>query len=277
MPSPSGIAGVFDRAADTYDEVGVPWFRPIARGLVDELDVRAGERVLDVGCGRGAALEPIAAAVGPTGQALGIDLSPRMAEHAARLMRDLPQVEVRVADARDPGLPPSSFDVVASSLVLFFLPDPAAVVRTWAELLVAGGRLGVTTFGPQDERWKAVDAVFTPYLPPAMLDARTSGQRGPFASDEGVEHLLLDARLVDVRTAHRTVQAAFRDAEHLLAFTWSHGQRAMWEAVPEQEHATLRRRITETVDDIRDGDGPLVFTQDVRHTVGRRPATPAAT
>ena len=38
MSSPAGIAGVFDRAADTYDAVGVPWFGPIAQGLVEELD-----------------------------------------------------------------------------------------------------------------------------------------------------------------------------------------------------------------------------------------------
>jgi len=29
---PSGLAGVFDRAADSYDAIGVPWFGPIARG-----------------------------------------------------------------------------------------------------------------------------------------------------------------------------------------------------------------------------------------------------
>lgn len=270
MASPSGIAGVFDRAADTYDDVDVPWFRPIAQGLVDELVVRPGERVLDVGCGRGAALIPLAAAAGPTGSVLGIDLAPRMVERTARDVRELRHVEVRVADAAAPGLPPRSYDVVASSLVLFFLPDPGAVVRTWAELLVDGGRLGVTTFGPQDPHWEQVDALFTPYLPPAMLDARTSGRRGPFASDEGVEQLLLDAGLTDVRTAHRSVEAVFRDAEHLLEFSWSHGQRAMWEAVPEGEHRSVRRQISEAVQEMLDGSGPLSFVQQVRHTLGRR-------
>jgi ubiquinone/menaquinone biosynthesis C-methylase UbiE len=270
MTAPQGIAGVFDRAADTYDDVGVAWFEPIARGLVEELAVRPGERVLDVGCGRGAALIPLARAAGPTGTVLGIDLAPRMVEHAARDTRDLPQVEVRVADATAPGLPPASYDVVASSLVLFFLPEPGAAVRTWAELLDTGGRLGVTTFGPQDERWKRIDALFLPHLPPAMLDARTSGQRGPFASDEGVEQLLRDAGLTDVRTAHRTVRPVFRDAEHLLQFSWSHGQRAMWEAVPEAEHDALRREITEAARQVADGSGALRFTQEVRHTLGRR-------
>ncbi|MCY7342337.1 MAG: class I SAM-dependent methyltransferase [Pseudonocardia sp.] len=271
MVSPEGIVGVFDRAADTYDDVGVPWFRPIAQGLVDELAVQAGERVLDVGCGRGAALMPLARAAGPTGSVLGIDLAPRMVERTARDARDLPQVEVRVADARAPGLPPSSYDVVASSLVLFFLPDPGAAVRTWAQLLVDGGRLGVTTFGPQDERWEQLDALFRPYLPPAMLDARTSGRRGPFSSDEGVAQLLREGGLTDVRTAHRTVEAVFRDAEHLLEFSWSHGQRAMWEAVPEPEHERLRRQVSTAAEQLRDDSGRLSFTQQVRHTLGRRP------
>lgn len=268
--SPAGIAGVFDRAAETYDAVGVPWFGPIAQGLVDALAVQPGERVLDVGCGRGAALLPLAAAAGPTGHALGIDLSPRMVALTAADARDLAHVEVRVADACAPGLAPASYDVLASSLVLFFLPDPAAVVRTWAGLLVDGGRLGVATFGPQDERWKEVDALFTPYLPPAMLDARTSGRRGPFASDEGVEGLLRGAGLTDVRTAHRTVEAVFTGPEHWLQFSWSHGQRAMWEAVPVAEHATVARQITGLLEGFTDGDGHLGFCQEVRYTLGRR-------
>src|SRR5437764_797938 len=83
-----------------------------------------------------------------------------------------------------------------------------------------GGRLSVSTFGRQDERWESFDEVFTPYLPPQMLDARTSGARGPFASDEGVEDLLRGAGMQGVRTEHRTVEAVFRDTEQYLTFTW---------------------------------------------------------
>ncbi len=257
----SGPAGVFDRVADTYDAVGVPWFGPIADGLVRELAVQPGERVLDVGCGRGAALVPLARATGPGGRALGVDLAPGMVQRTAADVADLPWVEVRVADAGALDLPPASFDVVASSLVLFFLPDPVAAVRDWAGLLVPGGRLGVTTFGPQDERWREIDALFLPFLPAALLDARTSGRAGPFGSDAGMEELVAGAGLVDVRTAHGTVSVTFRDPEQWLAFSWSHGQRAMWEAVPAERR-----------DEVRDGAYAVLargatFTQEVRYTL----------
>ena len=267
MSAPSGIAGVFDRAADTYDAVGVPWFAPIAAGLVEELAVRPGERVLDVGCGRGAALVPLAHATGAGGHALGLDLAPRMVERTAADVADLPWVQVRVGDATAPDVPPASYDVVSCCLVLFFLPDPAAAVRAQAAALVPGGRLGVTTFGRQDERWKQVDAVFAPYLPPGMRDARTSGRQGPFASDEGMEELLRQAGLTAVRTAHREVTARFANPQQWLDFSWSHGQRAMWEAVPEDEHDAVRERIV----NLLEGFDPLGFTQQIRHTLGRRP------
>ena len=268
MPDPAtGIAGVFDRAAGSYDAVGVPWFGPIAAGLVEELAVRPGERVLDVGCGRGAALVPLARAAGPDGHALGIDLAPGMIERTEADVRTLPWVEVRVGDASAPDLPSSSYDVVSSCLVLFFLPEPGDAVRRWSDLLVSGGRMGITTFGPQDERWKAVDAVFAPYLPQAMRDARTTGARGPFASDDAMEQLLLDAGLVDVRTAHREVVAQFVNPQQWLDFSWSHGQRAMWEAVPASEHDAVRAEVVSLLE----GFAPLGFTQTIRHTLGRRP------
>ena len=271
MRATSEVAGVFDRAADTYDDVGVPWFGPIADGLVDELAVQPGERVLDIGCGRGAALRPLAEATGPTGSALGIDLAPRMVERTRDDLGGLPQVEVRVADATAPGLPPGSFDVVCASLVLFFMPDPGATLRTWAELLVPGGRIGVSTFSAQDDRWRQLDDVFVPYLPPEILDARTSGRTGPFGSDEGMERLAADAGLTDVRTTHRTVTAVFRDAQHYLEFSWSHGQRAMWERVPEAERTRVRDTLATMVDDFREPDGTARLHQEVRYTLARCP------
>jgi hypothetical protein len=139
-------------------------------------------------------------------------------------------------------------------------------VRTWAPALLPGGRLGVTTFGPQDDRWKAVDDVFSPFLPQRMLDARTSGRRGPFGSDEGVEALLADAGLTDVRTVLREVRAEFDGPQQWLEFSWSHGQRAMWEAVPPEQHDQVRDQAYAVLEGFDD----LSFAQTVRHTLGRR-------
>ena len=56
MDQRARVAAVFDGAAETYDRVGVDLFQPIAARLVEELQPRAGERVVDMGCGRGAVL-----------------------------------------------------------------------------------------------------------------------------------------------------------------------------------------------------------------------------
>ncbi|MGY1695115.1 class I SAM-dependent methyltransferase [Geodermatophilus sp. SYSU D00814] len=262
------VAGVFDRAAPTYDAVGVEMFGPIAERLVTELDPRPGERVLDVGCGRGAVLLRAAARVGPTGSVTGVDLAPGMVERAraAAEATGVP-ADVRIADAEDPGGGP--YDVVASSLVLFFLPDPAAALRAWRALLVDGGRVGVTTFGPYDEAWRDVDAVFAPYLPPQLRDARTSGASGPFASDAGVEDLLRGAGFADPRTTHLTVPVRFTDEDHWHTWSWSVGQRGFWELVPEGERDAVRAEAYRRVRRCRHDDGRIGFDQDVRVTLGR--------
>lgn len=61
------IAGVFDRASDTYDRTGVDFFQIIGRTLVEQADVQPGDRVLELGSGRGAATFPAAERVGPEG------------------------------------------------------------------------------------------------------------------------------------------------------------------------------------------------------------------
>lgn len=261
------VAAVFSRVADTYDAVGIPWFTPIAAGLVEALDPRPGERVLDIGTGRGAALRPLAEAVGPDGTVLGIDVAERMVELTAQDVAHLSHVEVRVADASAPGLPAASYDVVCASLVAFFMPDPQAALSTWASLVAPGGRLGISTFDRQDQRWETLDALFRPYLPPQMLDARTSGRAGPFGSDAGVAGLLEHAGLVDVLTHHTTIEVVLESVEQWERFGRSHGQRAMWDQVPEDEQEEVRRRASTLLD----GWGlPVRLDQDVRYTLGRR-------
>ncbi len=270
---PARAAALFDSLADQYDSVGVDFFQPIASGLVHELAPAPGEQWLDVGCGRGAVLLPAARAVGSRGRALGVDISTRMVERcretAAR--EGLSNVEALVDDAQALGRVDGTFDVVSSSLVLFFLDDPAAALSSWLPFLRPGGRLGVATLGLMDERWSHVDEVFDAYRPAQMKDARTTGKAGPFGSDEGMESLVCAAGYGEVRTVSAPITVRFADAEQWHAFTWSVGQRAMWLAIPEDERPAVRAEAQARLARSAAADGSIEFQQVVRHTVASRP------
>ena len=266
------VAAVFDRVAATYEAVDVAWFNPIAAGLVRELAPEPDERALDIGCGRGAALLPIARAVGPDGHVTGFDISAQMVAltQADVEAEGLTNVDLQVLDASDPGLPQGTYDLIACSLVAFFLPDPASAIAGWHDLLKPGGRLGLSTFAERHPAWVELDAVFKPYLPPQMRDARTSGEAGPFGSDAGVEGLLRAAGFHEVRTTHESISVTFQDAEQWHTWSWSHGQRAMWEFVPEDERPAVKATAFECLAGVTDDDGRIHLTQGVRYTLGVR-------
>ena len=270
------LRSLFDAVSDTYDQVGVEFFRPIAEGLVDVLDPRPGERALDLGCGRGAALLPLARRVGPSGYALGGDLSPRMVAQADALVReaDLTNVDVRVLDAQEPeldGAAQRGFDLLSASLVLFFLPAPADAVRRWRALARPGGRVGVATFGRPDETWDRIDQLFQPYLPPQFQDARTTGQAGPFESDSGVEELFTRAGWVDAHSTAAAYPVRFDDADHWYRYTMSTGQRGFWQLTPEAERPRVRDEAYRILRDAAAADRSVTLTQRVRYTVARNP------
>jgi SAM-dependent methyltransferase len=265
------ISALFDLVAPVYDNVGVDYFQPIAQGLVEQVEPRSGERALDIGCGRGAALIPLAQGVAPDGTTTGIDLSPGMVEVCRKVAAEAGvAADIRVGDAMAPDLEPASYDVVTSSLVIFFLPDPAMALAAWRGLLAHDGRLGISTFGDYSEQWKAVESVFNPHMPPEMRDPRTTGKKGPFASDEGVEQLFRDAGYGDVRTTHAQFQVRFADKDQWHAWSRSVGLRAVWESIPADRMEEVKAQAYEALDRTRDADGRMGFDQVVRYTVGRR-------
>jgi len=268
------VAGLFNAVADTYDNVDVDFFQLIAASLLHEVVPVPGERWLDVGCGRGAVLLRVAQAVAPAGHVVGIDISENMLARAraSAAERELSNVDFYVRDAQQPDLAGERFDTVTSSLVLFFVPDPGAAVRAWRDLLVPGGRVGVTTFGSPDPRWASADAVMKPYLGQPRPGVSEDPNDNPFASDSGVEQLLTYAGFVDVQTVNRTIPIRFPSVDKWFEFSWSTGQRAMWLALSEEQRAELRSAIAAELHQIADPDGAVRYDQKVRHTLGRQPA-----
>jgi SAM-dependent methyltransferase len=104
---------------------------------VAELGLGPGDAAVDVGCGTGRALPHLRAAVGPTGTVAGLDLTPAMAELAARRGPAL------VGDARRLPLPDGAVDAVLAAGLLTHLPDPAAGLHELARVTRPGGRLAL--------------------------------------------------------------------------------------------------------------------------------------
>ena len=271
-PAPDPVArvrAIFEAVADDYDRSGVPFFGPAAEGLVEALEPRQGERVLDIGCGRGAVTSLLARVVLPSGAVDAIDISPAMVEHTrAFLAAQGYDARAEVMDVGDPALPAGSYELIASSLVLFFLPDPATALARWLTLLAPGGRIGVSTFGEEHPVWSGVNALFHPWLPPAMLDPKSVGADSPFTSDDGMEALLRDAGASGVHTVTRRVDVPWGDVQGWKAFSMSTGQRAMWAMVPAEERDDLEARAAQLLDSARDDSGRVVIWQDIRYTLG---------
>lgn len=151
------VRTLYDRMAPFYDVMSRPygWFgsQRLAARAIDELQLRPGDTVADLGTGTGRNLAELAAVVGPSGHVIGVDLSPGMLERARRRLVELgvDNVELVEADIAGYDLPPGT-DAVVSSYAMEMLAEYDDVIARLVGQLRPGGR--VVLNGLRDpQRW----------------------------------------------------------------------------------------------------------------------------
>ena len=116
---------------------------------LEALDVRPGDRVLEVGFGGGALLASILEA--GAARAIGVDVSEAMLDRARRRFAgESGRVELHLASAEKLPLADGAADKAVSVNSLYFWPDPAAAMAELARVIRPGGRL-VLCFEPAEE------------------------------------------------------------------------------------------------------------------------------
>lgn len=179
-------AGVAHHWADYADEVDQRGLA-VTEVMLSSVDLRSGDRVLELACGPGGAGLAAAERVGPDGAVLLSDVVPEMAaiaaERAAR--RGLVNVHTATRDLEAIDEADCSFDVVICRDGLMFAVEPERAVAEIHRVLRPSGRATLAVWGPQAENpwlgviFDAVTAVTGFRVPPP-------GMPGPFALDDEV-------------------------------------------------------------------------------------------
>ena len=120
----------FEVAAEAYDEFMGRYSVLLAPQMADIAQVRAGQRVLDVGCGPGALMAELVTRLGAAAVAAVDPSPPFVAAARARY----PGVEVSQAPAERLPFPDRSFDAALAQLVVHFMSDPVAGLAEMARV-----------------------------------------------------------------------------------------------------------------------------------------------
>ena len=155
---------------------------PVADWLVNAIDPKPGQRMLELAAGPGETGFLVAQRLGPDGTLVSTDQSPDMVEVARRRAQELglDNVEFRVLDAQQIDLDERSFDAALCRWGYMLMADPDAALRGSRRVLREGGRLALATWDTPDRNlWMAA--------PVMQLIAREAfpppepGAPGPFS------------------------------------------------------------------------------------------------
>jgi SAM-dependent methyltransferase len=162
--------------------------------LLTRSAIKPGEKVLEVGCGTGAATVPLAEAVGGTGEVLGIDISePMLAGARERISQSgLRNITLLRVDAQAHSFEPNRFDLIASRFGVMFFADPVAAFRNLLGAMRPAGRLCFACWAALEENrhWLIPYEVALRHLgPPAPKPPHAPGPMA-FADPEYLRSVL---------------------------------------------------------------------------------------
>lgn len=269
MPNDQHGTAVDTSAAIAFEKYLVPTvFGPWSRALVDLADPKPGERLLDVGCGTGAAARYAAELLGGKNAVAAIDLNAGMIAHA-RTLDTQGAVDWHEGDIMALPFDDAAFQKVVGNQVLQFLPDRPGALAEIRRVMAGDGR---AVFGVYC-RLELCPAHCAVARALESHDVDPAGIQNPYSFGDPVVlgDVLADAGFRDVSVVRRTMEARFASPKAFVEALAAGGPSARHalERLDEAGLADVIEQVTRTLEKYVDADGLRVITAS-NLAVGRR-------
>jgi ubiquinone/menaquinone biosynthesis C-methylase UbiE len=229
----------------------------VGEELCEALDVRSGQRLLDVAAGNGNAS---LAAARRWCDVVATDYVPALLERAReRAAAERLDIEFREADAEALPFADGSFDAVVSTFGVMFTPDQARAAAEMVRVCKRGGRIGLANWTPEGfigQVFKTIGKHLPP--PPGAKSPALWGTRGRIAE-------LFEPHATSVKSAQRHFVFRYRSPEHWLeVFKTYYGPLLKaFAALEPVTQAALQRDLMALIDRFnRTGDGSMVVPSE---------------
>ncbi|QOZ23339.1 class I SAM-dependent methyltransferase [Bradyrhizobium sp. CCBAU 51753] len=220
-------------------------FTSVTNVSLDAASAKRGEHVVDIGCGTGDTLLAFAKAVGPSGAALGVDISAPMldlAKHRAA-EAEFGNVTCALADATIYPFEPRWADLVYSRFGLMFFGDPAKAFANIRSGMKADGRLVFVCFRtmPESPWFRVPIEAARPHLPPQPPADPLAPGMFSFAREERVRGILAAAGFREIAIKPTDVPIHGKDVTQSMAFITQAGPlpALLENASDEQRHRAI--------------------------------------
>ena len=234
--------------------------RQVSEWMVEKLDPRPGQTILELAAGTGETGFAAAARVGESGRLISTDFAPQMVEAAERKARELglANIEFRVMDAEQIDLGDDSVNGVLCRWGYMLMADPAAALSETRRVLRDGGRLALSVWGAAEHNpWAALGR--------RALEVRghmrkpEPGDPGIFAlgNEERLREVVAGAGFGSVEIEPVEVEYRFEDFEAYWRFLreLAGAVEMAIRQLSDDERAEARGLIEQDVEPFRAGDG----------------------
>jgi ubiquinone/menaquinone biosynthesis C-methylase UbiE len=193
--------------------------------LLQRCKIELGERVVDIGCGTGAATMSVASLVGESGLALGVDISKTLLDCARSRSSNISdgRIEYTLADAQTWRFDADSFDLVTSRFGMMFFANPVLAFKNLALALRKGGRMSFVSWADVSANpWFTIprDAAIDQLGKPAPTSPTAPGPLA-FASVDYVLNIMdeagLDAGSADIEQVDLLYSGSVEEAAQLAS------------------------------------------------------------